>query len=116
MAWDQKVPFTKQGGLVIYTRNGRCDTVAGGSYDRRESVVWIGNHEFEATLKYKSFTRGRSAARFVWINTTTGAHYEMFMASMSSMILAGATIKDGCVTGHWTFEKRGTNYGIKMVT
>lgn len=76
-------------------------------------VEWRGNYEFEDTLTYEGFGRGRSSVR-LYFKGANGDEYEMFMKDFDEIMKSGK-IKGGKISGKWTFVKRGRNYGIKMV-
>lgn len=76
--------------------------------------LWMDNFEFEATLIYEDYGRGRSAAYFFFKDEATGAIHSMFMRDFHDVIRR-CTLDQGRVTSRWTFIKRGMNYGIQMV-
>lgn len=73
------------------------------------------NAPFRATLEVVSIERGRSAARFVLRDTTTGTEYPMFMVDVLDMMRAGIR-KGGRITGLWQAGKRGANYGLRLLS
>jgi len=79
-----------------------------------EGVKWVDNFEFTAALTIKGFQRGRSAAYFDLEDQLTGFQYTMFMKDMVDLITKG-TITRGVANGRWTFQKRGSNFGVKLV-
>lgn len=72
---------------------------------------WRDNYVFEATITYKSFSRGRSAANFEFENTLTGQTYNVFMKDMDSFV---PIMVHGNVTSKFCFVKRGDSYGIAL--
>lgn len=85
------------------------------------------NKKFFANLQFDSMSRGRSAANFEAIlhevdglenedcEYLNGCHVNIFMTDMLD-IIKNATISNGTTNTYmWTFCKRGSNYGIRMV-
>jgi len=93
----------------VFTEN-----LASGAFVEIPNIVWKKNFEFSDKIKVDGFSRGRSAADFELISLTTGKTYSMFMKDVLLMIQE-STIKNGVVSGVWTFCKRGANYGLKLV-
>ena len=75
-------------------------------------VQWVDNIEFDDTLRYKGFSRGRSAAYFHFTRQSTGKEVTVFMKDFTDMI---PFMVRGTVTAKFTFCKRGQNYGCRMV-
>jgi hypothetical protein len=101
------VPLDKKTGSLLdytYTDEG----------EETENVTWCENFEFAATLKYTSYSRGRSAAHLLW-QDESGRGFNMFLSEFNSLMKRQKDIVDGCVTGRWTFVKRGKNYSIRLV-
>jgi hypothetical protein len=113
MAWDQRVPLTKDGTLCTYVYLGEGGIPAGSRYGR-EPIEWKDKFEWEGVLTLEGMTRGRSAARFIW-RDYKDRKFEMFMADMVELVKSGACIENGCCGAKWTFTKKGANYGIKVV-
>ncbi|WP_179377834.1 hypothetical protein [Rhodococcus sp. ACS1] len=84
-------------------------------YNYNRSIPMVPNTPFEATLEVVGIERGRSAARFRLNNVDTEATYPMFMTDMLHMVQT-ATIDAGRIRGTWMAQKRGTNYGVKLVS
>ena len=83
------------------------------------SSEWRPNDPFHATLTYVGYTRGRSAAGFVWADDE-GHNYPMFMKQMDELLTEGRIGIDllhgtSIVTGTWQVVKRGSNYGIARI-
>lgn len=79
-----------------------------------QDPVWRDNHEFDATLEYVGYARGRSAAYFHFKDAATGHVHPMFMRDFEDVI-SRCVLDKGVVTARWTFVKRGMNYGIQLV-
>jgi hypothetical protein len=102
---DWRVPFDKDGNLVRYEHDSRI-------------VHTCPNFEFQSTLEYKTFHRGRSAACFEWTVEDGGLDYGaalwMGMKHMDQLIKLGAMDRT-YARGVWTFVKQGQNFGIRLV-
>ena len=76
---------------------------------------WKDNFEFYAVLRAEDFVRGRSAARVVMVDEDDpNLKFEMFLTDWTHM-MQHCVMRFGEVGGHWTFVKRGTNYGLMLV-
>lgn len=80
----------------------------------KDSVNWKDNYEFDDIMIAESVSRGRSSATFKFISELDGRIYNVFMKDLLEMIKYGEFI-DGKIKGKFTFCKRGTNYGLKLV-
>lgn len=78
-----------------------------------KDVAWLPNEPFTATLKLDRLERGRSAARFWFIDQRYGVHYPFFGQGLVDM-LSQVTLVNGVVTGTWIAVKRGANYGVEL--
>lgn len=78
-----------------------------------KDVEWLPNEPFTATLRINNLERGRSAARFWFVDERYGVHYPFFGQGLTEM-LGKVTMVDGVVTGKWIAVKRGANYGIEL--
>jgi hypothetical protein len=99
---DYQIPFL----------NGKFQSY-GDSWNR-DKIEWRDNCEFEAKMKIIGYGRGRSSAVFDLEDQATKEQYSMFMSDTMHLI-ATTNLKKGCVSGVWTFCKKGTNYGIQYV-
>jgi hypothetical protein len=77
--------------------------------------VWKPNEPFRTEMHIVTYERGRSAARMILEDAATGIHYPMFLSDFVAMTQAGR-IKYGSVSGQWIAVKKGSNYGIQMVS
>ena len=85
-----------------------------GRYIKVDDTIWKENYEFEDTLIITGMSRGRSAANFNLQSTINSKNYNLFMTDIVDLIQK-ATINKGTIKGRWTFVKRGSNYGIKLL-
>jgi len=83
-------------------------------YTQVESIVWKENFEFEDTLYLEGMSRGRSAANFNLVSQIDNKSYNLFMTDILNMV-QNADIHKGIIKGKWTFCKRGSNYGVKLL-
>lgn len=98
------IPFSKNNNqLMDYVSNLN-----------EESVNWKDNYEFDDIMIAESISRGRSSATFKFISELDGRIYNVFMKDVLEMIKYG-DFTDGKIKGKFTFCKRGTNYGLKLV-
>jgi hypothetical protein len=75
-------------------------------------VEWKDNYEWEDNLEYESFGRGRSAVHIYFRSLITGKKYTMFMTDFHDVVKDMVT---GRISGTFTFQKRGANYGMRRV-
>lgn len=94
-----KVPFDKNGNLLHYA-------------SRYDEVSWVDNSVFYDTLKFETYTRGRSAAYFIF-ETAKRKKVNVFLKDFCEMV---PQMKSGCIDGYFTYVKRGENYGVAMIT
>lgn len=81
---------------------------------------WRENVPFEAKMTYEGFGRGQSSTKFYWLDEQ-GRKYPMFVSDMDALLKAGKPLlsTDGgavYVSGTWMVAKKGSNFGIKLVT
>lgn len=69
------------------------------------------NYEFFSTLTFSHFSRGRSAA-YAHFTTVSGMKCTMFLRDLEEVM---PFLKNGSVTGTFTFVKRGQNFGVKLL-
>lgn len=97
MTWDRTAPYDDKGSLLHYPGN---------------QPIWKPIEDFQATLVYQTYNRGRSAAYFTFADKK-GVEYPVFMKEFDEIILRMVV---GMVTGTWTVTKRGRNFGLKLKT
>ena len=79
----------------------------------RDGRTWKDNFEFDAHLAFVGMSRGRSAAYF-HLRSAEGNTYTMFMSDILDLLQRGRVIEGACY-GRWTFVKKGSNYGVKLI-
>lgn len=77
-------------------------------------IEYRDNFTFEAFLKVKGISRGTSSATFELSDVVNEVEYTMFMKDMLEMI-NNSILDGGYIFGKFTYCKRGSNYGIKLV-
>lgn len=105
MAWDKKIPFDPTTGELMYYPRDTW-TVEG-----RKPPDWRDNSEFEDTLKFVGFERGRSAANAAFLRAD-GTRCTMFLTDLEAVM---PQLFAGCLQGTFTWCKRGQNFGIRML-
>lgn len=86
-------------------------------------VTLVDNYEFETTLRYMGFSRGRSSLNIEWLDLKTNQTYQsgMYMlddflkGSLSHECVINPTSLIFQVTGKFTFKKQGTSILLKSV-
>jgi hypothetical protein len=96
----------KKGNYQIPFKNGNLQSYP---YNPDE---WRDNYEFEETLEYVTYYRGRSSATIAF-KDSQGHTYEMFLTDFDD-VMKRKGFNGKFVTGKWTFVKRGQNYGIRL--
>ena len=118
------IPFDRNGNLLDYSRwslstegeeickrDGKFEIFRGR--DNTLTEVFVPNFEFEDTLIFTHFSRGRSSVKAHFESQTTGKKYEMFIIDLEDVIKANYSITK--LSGRFTFVKRGQNYGVKLL-
>ena len=75
--------------------------------------VEVQNYQFEDTLEYNGYSRGRSAAYLNFVSKVTGRKYTMFLTDFDTY--AVNKMEKGIIQGWFTFSKRGKNFGLTIV-
>lgn len=70
------------------------------------------DYEFEATLKYTGFERGRSALNIVWEDVKTGTQYRSGMKLLDEHLKDGGTCR---IKGTFGFKKQGTSVLLTQI-
>lgn len=91
-----KIPF-RDGNLLGYAQG---------------ELEWIDNFVFYDTIVYDGFERGRSSIKIIFKRVSNGKRVEMFMKDFDLIMKSGG-FQSNHLTGHFTFQKRGQNYGIR---
>jgi hypothetical protein len=96
---DYKIPF-RNGNQLDYEY-----------FCTNPGIEWLDNFEFEDELTFKHYGRGRSSVTFT-LERTNGKTVSMFVSDFSDAV---PKLVDGKLKGRFTFVKKGTNYGCRMV-
>ena len=81
-------------------------------WDNDYSETWKPYEEFEATLHYRSYARGRSSITFYWIDDDSH-QYPMFLKDFDKLLKQDINVLH--IHGVWGYVKRGSDYGIKFI-
>jgi hypothetical protein len=92
------VPFDEESGDLCATSEARRD------------VTLRPNFEFSDTLTFDSFVGGNT--RVVMLRCSSGASVGVFLGDFAAMV---PHLVRGGVTGTFTFVKRGTHFGCRLV-
>lgn len=76
-------------------------------------IVLVENQQFYEELEYEGYTRGRSSITITF-RSPKGVGYNMFLSDFDELLKA-KDIVNKKVYGQWTFCKKGSNFGIKIV-
>ncbi len=68
--------------------------------------------DVELSLTFVRYSRGRSATVFWWVDEE-GCEYPMFCMEVERLLCEDKLRKT--IAGTWSAEKRGANYGIRLV-
>lgn len=99
--YEGKIPFDQQGNPVPYAAG-------------RASLVWEDNALFTATLVFKRFERGRSAAHAIYVKYDDPSwEVTMFLSELEDVIASAFVPLH--LTGTFEYVKRGQNYGVKLI-
>lgn len=96
-----QIPFDKNGNQLEYYN------LYNNSFPTLQD-----NYEFNDTLLYQTYGRGRSSITFVFKRQSTGKNVSMFVSDLHNAI---PYLRNGCLSGKFTFVKKGRNYGCKLV-
>ncbi|NEI70991.1 hypothetical protein GR212_15535 [Rhizobium lusitanum] len=102
---NYKIPFNAAGDQQHYPE---MEWVSG----KRVESVMKDNFVFDDTLKFDGTARGRSAAYFYFVRSSTGTRVTVFMKEFSEMM---PHLIRGSISGKFTFIKRGENYGTAFL-
>lgn len=117
------VPFNRFGNMLGYSyyilsadNEKICKETGKFEIFNRDGIlaeVFVPNFEFEDTLIFTGFSRGRSSVKAHFESQLTGKKYEMFISDLEDAIKANCFIAK--LTGRFTFVKKGQNYGIMLL-
>ena len=108
-----KIPFDKNTGNMMDYVGDSYENMQKENYyypNLKNRTLWKDNYEFEATLSFTSYGRGRSSATFQ-LTDENGINYNVFMSDMFKIVTT-KNINESKVCGKWCFRKQGQNYGL----
>lgn len=118
------VPFDRCGNLLGYSYYGISESEKEickekGRFERfygngTLAEVFVPSFEFDGTLRFERFSRGRSSVRAHFVDCDTTHKYEMFISDFDDVI-KGNHIADSLIKGTFSFVKKGQNYGIVLL-
>lgn len=97
---------------IIEVPFDKDDNMMEASYAWHNNVTWKDNYEFDATLRFVSFSYARAGTKYLFEDVDNGARYYVFTTEMEKMI---PLMDKGILDGKFTFVKRSTAFGIKLV-
>jgi hypothetical protein len=100
---NYEIPFDKKGNQLHYIDMWEV---------RHNGASMYPNFEFDDTLEFIGFQRGRSAAYATFKRSTIGTEVTMFLRDLEDAMPFMAA---GAIRGRFTFCKRGMNYGCKRI-
>jgi len=99
------IPFDLEGNLLHYAYPKTYAYM-------QDKYAWKPNFEFEDTLEYVGYARGRSAAYLKFRSKRNQKNYCMFMTDFDG---CAHSLIFGELEGRFTFIKRGQNYGLQFL-
>lgn len=96
--------------LVPLDKDGNQHSYLNGYFQEFSKEPW----EFEDTLTYTGFSRGRSSLNIQWKGQKTKVTYESGMSLLNEALLEGK-VKGNNITGKFTFKKQGTAVILKAI-
>ena len=93
-----QVPFDKDGNQV--------------DWHNTYSSTLQDNFEFEDTLQYMGYSKGRSSVTFEFERLSNGKKVTMFISDFNKI---ASSMRYGALEGKFTFGKKGTSYGCKLI-
>jgi hypothetical protein len=96
-----------------YTNGRPGEQTTDGWGTNANAIEWRENVPFRATLRIARLERGRSAARFWFVDEANKVYYPFFGQTLVDM-LSNSTMVNGVVEGTWIVVKKGANYGIEL--
>jgi hypothetical protein len=104
---DKAIKYDEPRATISYSSKEKPIDVLG----EVPGVIQLDNYEFEDTLTYDGYSRGRSAAYFSFLRSD-GRKVTVFLTDFESIV--NHMVK-GKITGKFTFCKRGMNFGCKLI-
>lgn len=99
--------------LIVDENNKPCWYTLSVQEMERYNLHYIENYEWEDKLLCCGYERGTSSCVMLFRSEITFLTYQVFMSDFTNTIVN--EMVHGTVEGTFTFTKRGTNYGIKLV-
>ena len=100
---DYQIPFDSNGDMLTYAGHGMMHGT---------TVTWKDNFQWDDNLEYESYGKGMSAIHIYFRSLVSGKKYTMFMTDFHDIIKDMVT---GRLSGTFTFQKRGMNFGVRRI-
>lgn len=95
---NYQIPYDADGNQLDYN-------------DRYRDITWRDNEVFNDMLEYVRYERGRSSIAFI-MKRTNGTYVSMFISDFSAAL---PHMVAGKLKGTFTFVKKGSSYGCKLI-
>lgn len=84
----------------------------GRKYEARIApTVLVPNFEFRTVLEFSNYWKGRSSVQMLF-KCPEGRQYSMFISDFCETV---PRLKEGKLSGNFTFSKKGANYGVVWI-
>lgn len=93
-----RIPFDADGNMLAYPESWK-------------TMEWRENADFYDEMAFKGFERGRSSAVAIFMNLDRKL-FPMFLKDLAN---AMPFMDNAKLNGVFRYQKRGTNYGVKLV-
>lgn len=100
-----QIPFDEKGNQLSYPDHWM------NGYQNKE-VIFKDNFEFEDSIVFVEFQRGRSSTIAKFHRLSTNTYITAFVSDMKDLII---NMRYGQINGKFTFVKKGQNYGFKII-
>lgn len=74
-------------------------------------AAWVDIKEFEATMTFVRYEKGRSSLRFI-LEDENGKKWSMMAQCIDDFVFRA---NSGTISGKWVMCKRGANYGLLLM-
>lgn len=98
MPHRDRIPFDEEGNMLSYPEPYR-------------TAEWRVNEDFYDELAFQGFERGRSSAVAIFMNPDR----KLFSMFLKDLAHAMPFMVNAKLNGIFRYQKRGTNYGVRLV-
>lgn len=103
--WNKMIPFCN-GKMLHYAGDYSYHYDSNGKIVQ-DSIEWVPQKSFFATLKFVKWHHGRSAVYADFLDVITNTVYPVPLSSVETFMYL---LRDGQVYGNWLPVKRGNNF------